>query len=111
RLLRDLRDLRGVVFVIFVAALRALRGGRSAVVDADGAQPALLDLGDIEVDGKHVAGPGGRGQAAEIVDGTHGVTVDLQDDVAALDLRVECRAHRLHPGDDDAFEVRRETQA
>src|SRR5688572_1962292 len=56
-----------------------------------------------EIEREDVTGARARRQATEILDRPHRLAIDLEEDVAALDFRVERRAHRLDTRDDDPF--------
>ena len=63
---------------------------------------ARPELGLVEVERQHVAGVGRGDQAAVVLDGPDRLTVDFEQHVAALDVGVERRAHRIDARDDDA---------
>src|SRR5262245_41692564 len=78
--------------------------------DFDRVQRALLDLWLVQIQGEDVSRPRRGGQPAEIVDRANRMAVHFEQNVAALDVGVEGRTHRLHAGDDDALRALRELE-
>src|SRR5262245_8942556 len=70
----------------------------------DGVELAARDLGFVEIQREHFARPGMRSQAAVILNRSHWLTVDFEQDMAPLDVGIERWAHRVHARHDDALE-------
>src|SRR5262245_42821282 len=78
-----------------VDARRRDTAQRSPSIDLDRAQLAPWTFWLEEIEGQHFARSGVGRQTAEIVDRTDRLTIDFEQDVAALDVRVVRRSHRI----------------
>src|SRR5919106_4797756 len=81
------------------------------MLDLDGVESALLDLGFMRIEGQNIAGAGAGGQPPVIVDAAHRLAVDFEQYVTALDLGIERRAHGLDARDDHALRAVRQPEA
>src|SRR6266540_3035408 len=78
------------------------RRPRFGFIEADGRKPPLLDARLENIEREHVARPHVGHGAVVVVDGPDGMTVDLEDDVTALDIGIERRADGVHAPHHDA---------
>ena len=85
--------------------------GRSGLVDADGAQRALVLIGQIQVQREHVARAHRGGELLKLARRGDRAAVDLEDHLPAFEVGVKGRPNRIDARDEHAAHVGRQLQA